>query len=89
MYLKNIRKSKFKTYKFRKLLLSLGMTISILSQSNGTSQPLINTKFNEFNKFANKSFITKAVEKTGPSVVTIETQKYIQKRKYPKILNYF
>ena len=32
--------------------------------------------------FSNTSFITKAVEKTGPSVVTIDTQRLVKKRKY-------
>jgi len=58
------------------------VSLSIFYQSNGISQPLINPKFVEPNKFSKKSFITIAVEKTGPSVVTIETQKYIQKRNY-------
>ncbi len=84
MHSKKIKKSKFKSCNFKKILLSLGITINILSQSNGLSQPLINPTFNEFNKYPKRSFITKAVEKTGSSVVTIETQKYVQKRKYRK-----
>ena len=51
---------------------------------NAVSQQLLNPKFNESNKYSNKSFITKAVEKTGPSVVTIETQRIVKKRKFPK-----
>ena len=57
------------------------ITVGILSTSNVLSGPIINPKFNEINEFSNKSFITKAVEKTGPSVVTIETQRFIKKRK--------
>ncbi len=55
--------------------------MGILFPTDLICQPLINPKLNEINKYANKSFITKAVEKTGSSVVTIETQKYIKKRK--------
>ncbi len=84
MYLKNTRKSKSIRYEFKKLLLFLGITIGILSQSSGISQPLLNSKFNELNQYSKKSFITKAVEKTGSSVVTIETQKYIKKGQFPK-----
>ena len=84
MYSKNIRKSKTKSYQFKKLSLYLGITIGFLSQLGGISQPLINSRFTELNKYSEKSFITQAVEKTGSSVVTIETQKYIQKRKFPK-----
>ena len=39
---------------------------------------------NEVNIFSKKSFITKAVERTGAAVVTIDTQKYVQKRKFPR-----
>ncbi len=84
MFSKNIRESKLKNYKFKKLFFSFGITTVILSQARGISQPLIYPKFNELNQYSNKSFITKAVEKTGSSVVTIETQKYVQKRKYRK-----
>ncbi len=57
------------------------MTIGIVFPINILSQPLISPKFNEINKYSNKSFITKAVEKTGSSVVTIETQRIIKKRR--------
>ena len=78
MYSQNIRKSKLKSLK-KKFLLSTAITIGILSPANVISLPLINPKLNEINK----SFITRAVEKTGSSVVTIETQRYIKKRKLP------
>ncbi len=86
MYSKKIRKSKLKNYIYNKLLLSSAIMIGLYSPSNIVSQPLINPKFNEINNFqySNKSFVTKAVEKTGSSVVTIETQKYIKKRKFPR-----
>ncbi len=48
------------------------------------SQPLAKPNFNEIDLYTKKSFITKAVEKTGSSVVTIETQRYIKKRKFPR-----
>ena len=84
MYSKNVRKAKLKSYKHKKILLSSAITMATLFPSYVVSQPLINPKFNEINKYSNKSFITKAVEKTGPSVVTIETQKFVKKRKFPK-----
>ncbi len=49
-----------------------------------TSQPLSKLKINEVNLYSNKSFITKAVEKTGAAVVTIDTQRYVKKRKFPR-----
>ena len=58
--------------------------MGILSPSNLISEPLSNPRFNEFNSTPNKSFVSKAVEKTGSSVVTIDTQRYIKKRKFPR-----
>ena len=52
--------------------------------SNIVCKPLINPKFNEINQYSQKSFISKAVEKTGSSVVTIDTQRYVRKRQFPR-----
>ena len=79
MYPKNIRLSKLKSWNQKQFLLSTAITIGIVYPANVISKPLINPKLNE----TNKSFITKAVEKTGSSVVTIETQKYVKKRQFP------
>ncbi len=57
--------------------------MSTICPSYVTSQPLIKTKFNEFNIHSDKSFITKAVERTGSSVVTIDTQRYVKNRQFP------
>ena len=83
MYSKKLRKLKFETHNHKQLLFSSAITMGILFPSNLISQPLTIQKFNEVNKFSNKSFITKAVEKTGPSVVTIDTQRYVKKKKFP------
>ncbi len=84
MYSKNIKKSKLKIYKNKQFLLSSAITLSLIFPSNVISQSLIKPKFKEVNIYSNKSFITKAVEKTGPSVVTIETQRYIKNKKFPR-----
>ena len=81
---KKIRKSKFKISKHKKLLFSSIITMGILCPSNVVSNPLTNPNFKEVNKYSKKSFITKAIEKTGSSVVTIETQKYVNKNKFPR-----
>ena len=83
MYFKNTRKSKLKRYNYKLLLLFSAITISVICPSEIIPQPLIKPKSNEFNIYSNKSFITKAVEKTGSSVVTIDTQRYVKKRKFP------
>ena len=82
--MKNIRKLELKSYKQKKLLLSSAITIGIFLPSCVIPQPLINPKFNEINNYRNNSFITNAVEKTGPSVVTIETQRYVKNRKFSR-----
>jgi S1-C subfamily serine protease len=79
MYLKNIIKSRLTLLNQKQFLLFTAITIGIISPANVISQPLINPKSKEINK----SFITRAVEKTGSSVVTIETQKYVKKRQFP------
>ena len=73
-----------KLYNRNKFLLFSTITLGILCPLNAISQPLTNPKFEEPSKYSRKSFITKAVEKTGSSVVTIDTQRYIKKRKFPK-----
>ena len=82
--MQNIRKSSFKSTQRRKLLLTSAITLGIFCPTNVIPQPFINSKFNQINKVSNESFITKAIEKTGPSVVTIETQRYVKKRKFPR-----
>ncbi len=47
-------------------------------------QPLIKPTINAFDIYSNKSFITKAVEKAGPAVVTIDTQRFVKKRNFPR-----
>ena len=84
MYFKNVRKSKFKIHNYKQLLIFSAITLGIICPSNMISQPLSKTKFNDFNSYSSKSFITEAVERTGSSVVTIETQRYIKKRQFSR-----
>ena len=70
-----------KRYIQKLLLLASLITVGITCHGKIISQPLSKTKINEVNIYSNKSFITKAVEKTGAAVVTIDTQRYIKKRK--------
>ena len=82
MHSKRIKKLNLKIFNQKILLLSSAISIGIFCPLNTISQPLITSKLNEINKYSNKSFITKAVEKTGSSVVTIDTQRYVKKRKF-------
>ena len=81
MYSLNIRNSKLESYNYKIFLVFSAITLGIFFPADFIkAQPLINPKFNEINKYSNNSFITEAVERTGPSVVTIETKKYVKKR---------
>ena len=53
--------------------------MGIIFPLNLISQPLTKPKFNEVNLYSKQSFITKAIERTGPSVVTIDTERYVKK----------
>ena len=57
--------------------------MSIISQPYLVPQTIIKANLDKIDQSIHKSFITKAVEKTGSSVVTIESQRYVQKRKFP------
>jgi len=81
---KIIRKSILKNDNNKKLFISSAIALGFLCPTNVISQSLINTKLNEVNNYSKKSFITKAVEKTGSSVVTIDTQRYVKKRKFQR-----
>jgi len=73
-----------KRYTQKLFLLSSIITLGITYPSKIISQTLIQPKVNELNLYANKSFITKAVERTGAAVVTIDTQRYVKKRNNKK-----
>ena len=73
-----------KIYNPKNLFFSSVITIGILCPSNIECEPLPNPRINKHNTNSTKSFITKAVEKTGSSVVTIDTQRYLKKRKFSR-----
>ena len=79
-----LKNKKFKINIHKQLLFSSVITIGILCPSKVVSEPLIYTSFNKINTVSNKSFISEAIEKTGSSVVTIDTQRYVKKRKFPR-----
>ena len=73
-----------KRYIQKLLLLASLITVGITCPTKVISQPLSQSKINEVNLNSNKSFITKAVERIGAAVVTIDTQRYVKKRKFPR-----
>ena len=84
MFSKKIRKLKLKSYNPKKIIISSAIAIGFICPSNLISKTLINSNFNEINQSSKKSFITKAVEKTGSAVVTIDTQRYVKQRRFPR-----
>ena len=84
MYSNNRRRSTLSSYIHKRIFLPSTIALGLFFSSDVIPQPLSNTKFNAINRYSNESFITKAVEKTGSSVVTIETQRFVKRRKFPK-----
>ena len=84
MFSKTITKRKFIKFSFKKLFFLSCLTLGLINKSNVISQPIVNQNLNEESKISNISFITKAVKKTGASVVTIDTQRFVKNRKYSR-----
>ncbi len=80
----NFKNPKLKRYIQKILLVTSLITVGIRYPAKVISQPLSKPKINEVNLYSNRSFITKAVERTGSAVVTIDTQRYVKKRKFPR-----
>ena len=81
MFLGLKRKTKFKKSFLKKLLFITTVTGVINFNSNLVSQSISDSNFNKNTIiYSKKSFITKAIEKTGASVVTIDTQKLVKER---------
>ena len=80
MFSKTITKGKFIKFSFKKLFFLSCLTLGLINKSNVISQPIVNQNLNEESKISNISFITKAVKKTGASVVTIDTQRFVENR---------
>ena len=66
------------------LLIASLITLGTRYPAKVISQSFGKPKIDDVNLYSNKSFITKAVERTGAAVVTIDTQRYVKKRKFPR-----
>ena len=84
MFSKTITKGKFIKFSFKKLFFLSCLTLGLINKSNVISQPIVNQNLNEESKTSNISFITKAVKKTGASVVTIDTQRFVENRQFSR-----
>ena len=84
MFSQTITKGNFIKFSFKKLFFLSCLTLGLINKSNVISQPLVNQNLNEESKISNISFITKAVKKTGASVVTIDTQRFVENRQFSR-----
>ncbi len=84
MFLKTKTKIKLMKFSFKKLFFLSYLTLGLFNKSDLISQPIVNRNLNEESKISNVSFITKAVKKTGASVVTIDTQRYVQSKQFSR-----
>ena len=84
MFSKTITKRKFIKFSFNKVFFLSCLTLGLINKSNVISQPILDQNLNEESKITNISFITKAVKKTGASVVTIDTQRFVKNRQFSR-----
>ena len=84
MFLKVIIQTKFLKFSFKKFFILTYISLGLINKSNVISQPIINQNLNEESKISNISFITKAVKKTGASVVTIDTQRFVKNKQFSR-----
>ncbi len=84
MFLRVIKQNKLNKLFNKILFLTSALTLSLISQSNVISQTKINPNIYKDTKISNMSFITKAIKKTGASVVTIDTQRFVSKKQFSR-----
>ena len=84
MILKTVKQLKSKKFSLKKFFFLSYLTLGLLNNTNVISQPIKNQNLQKESKISNISFITKAIKKTGPSVVTIETQRFVENRKFSR-----
>ena len=82
MLLRDLTRTKSKKFSFKKLLFFSYLTLILINKPNVISQPITNKNIDRKSIISNTSFITKAVKKTGPSVVTIDTQRLVKNKQY-------
>ncbi len=85
MILHILLKGKPLTFKFKHLAFLSTLIFSVFLKQNATSAPIINHNyFATYPVNSKKSFITSAIEKAGPSVVTIDTQRIVPNNNFQK-----
>ena len=83
MFTRYLNKAKFKSQICKKIIFASAITFGILNNLIVKSQPSFISNFNPITRKSSGSFVTQAVEKTGASVVTIDTEKIVKQSKFP------
>ena len=84
MFFRRKKQKNFKKSFFRKLFILSSLTLGLLNYEKVISQAIRYPNLEEASKISTTSFITKAVNKTGASVVTIDTQRFIKNRQFSR-----
>ena len=66
-----------------KILFASGLAAGIIINPYAISTPILDKVKNKIYGNSGSSFITKAIEKSGPSVVTIDTQRIVRNKNFP------
>jgi len=82
MFFQKIKIFKINKQFLRKIIISSPIFLGVIGSQIFISKPIISTNLDENYRFSKKSFVTKAVEKTGASVVTIDSQRYVKRKKF-------
>ena len=69
---------------FKRKLFSIVLLLGIFVPPNCIAQPTIKQNQNSASRFSKKSFVSEAVERAGPSIVTIDTQRYVKQKRISK-----
>jgi len=80
---KTFSKYKKSTKESLKILFASGLIAGLSINPYAVSSPILDKVRNRIYGSSSSSFITSAIEKSGPSVVTIDTQRIIRKRRFP------
>ena len=84
MLVKELIKIKSKKIFLKKIFFLSFITFELLINPYVISQQIENQIFDEESKISTKSFITKAIKKTGASVVTIDTQRIVKNKQFSR-----
>ena len=84
MLVKELIKVNLKKIFLKKIFFLSFITFELLINPYVISQQIENQIFDEESRISTKSFITKAIKKTGASVVTIDTQRIVKNKQFSR-----